>query len=64
MTEKDFNTWINPVNFISFIDGALTIGIPNKIFFDILKERFVVQIQEAAKKAFAEFKELQCRIQN
>jgi len=46
LTEHNFNTWINPIQFESIDDLFLRISVPNKFFSDWIKDNYKSKIEE------------------
>jgi chromosomal replication initiator protein len=40
MDEKNFNTWIKPIEFKNFIDKKIELGVPNKFYKDWLTDHY------------------------
>ncbi|MCX5666403.1 MAG: chromosomal replication initiator protein DnaA [Candidatus Omnitrophica bacterium] len=49
--DQAFNIWFGPVNFHSISEGTLTLAIPNKLFQDILLDRYTAVLNSSVAKS-------------
>src|SRR3970040_2009327 len=49
--KQNYETWIQPITFVSRDKGRVCIHVPNKFFRDWLTEHYLTQIEEVLSKA-------------
>ncbi|MBI1919986.1 MAG: chromosomal replication initiator protein DnaA [Geobacter sp.] len=54
LTPQTYGTWIEPIRFLEFRNGTLSLEVPNKFFRDWVKERYVSVIEEAIATLYQE----------
>lgn len=62
LTPQTYSTWIEPIRFIEFRNGTLSLEVPNKFFRDWVKERYVSVIEEAITTLYQEPVSLELKV--
>ena len=54
VNKKDYETWFEPIQIISYDGQTLTFGLPSKYFYEFLSEHFGGLIYQAVRRVFGE----------
>ena len=50
VSEQTFKTWFDPIRAVGLRDGALTVQIPNRFFYEMLEEHYVAVLRTAIRR--------------
>lgn len=49
---KHYDTWFEPLQFVSIADGLLTVGVPSKYFYEYFDKNFAPYFMQAVHRCF------------
>ena len=50
VSEQTFRTWFEPIRAVGLREGALTVQIPNRFFYEMLEEHYVAVLRTAIRR--------------
>lgn len=52
VSKEAYNTWMQPISFVSYKDNRLLVKVPTKFFWEFLEEKYVDVLREAIECSF------------